>query len=187
MSLEAAKAAARALAGARRAALVRPEGGAQAAAHLAPLLREYRGAVLAAYWPMGSEMDPRGAMAQHEGPLALPVVVAKAAPLRFRAYVPGAGLVPGGFGTQVPAEGEWLTPRLLLVPLLAFDAEGYRLGYGGGFYDRSLAELRAAGPCLAVGLAYAGQEWDGPLPRGPYDLPLDAVVSEAGLRLFGGM
>jgi 5-formyltetrahydrofolate cyclo-ligase len=68
-------------------------------------------------------------------------------------------------------------PQVLFVPLLAFDREGYRLGYGGGFYDRSLAELRSAGAVLAIGLAYAGQEV-ARVPRGPKDQRLDRIVTE---------
>ncbi len=86
--------------------------------------------------------------------------------------------MPGGFGTLVPFESaEALEPRLLIVPLLAFDRRGYRLGYGKGHYDRALARLRAAGPALAVGIAYAGQEVES-LPVEAHDIALDLIVTD---------
>jgi 5-formyltetrahydrofolate cyclo-ligase len=91
----------------------------------------------------------------------------------------GSQMEVGPFGIMVPATGAWLVPALLLVPLLAFDAAGWRLGYGGGFYDRTLAALRARAPTLAVGFAYAAQEVP-EVPREPFDQRLDAVVTEAG-------
>ena len=141
-------------------------------------------AVVSAYWPMGDEIDPRPLMAALDAfgcRLALPVLRGAAQPLDFRAWRPGDALRPAGFGTQEPLEGaEELRPGLLLVPLLAFDAAGYRLGYGGGFYDRSLALLRGAGNILAVGLAYAGQQVAA-VPREATDQPLDLVVTDAGV------
>jgi 5-formyltetrahydrofolate cyclo-ligase len=142
------------------------------------------GAVVSGYWPMGEEIDPVPALeALHERghPIGLPVMPGKQQPLRFRRWQPHAPLQEGGFGTMVPPDdaGE-VTPRLLLVPLLAFDREGYRLGYGGGFYDRTLAELRAQDPhTLAVGVAYGGQEVAA-VPHDAYDQRLDAVVTEQG-------
>ena len=139
------------------------------------------GTVAAAYWPLGDEIDPRPLMtALHERGLrlALPAIRAAGAPLDFRAWQPGDALQAAGFGTREPlAAAPLLRPALLLVPLLAFDAAGYRLGYGGGFYDRSLALLRAAGDTLAVGLAYADQQVAA-VPREATDQPLDLVVTE---------
>ena len=135
---------------------------------------------VAAYWPMRSEIDPRAALvALHArgATLALPVVVARATPLGFRRWQPGAPLVPGGFGTQVPDVDDPVDPAVLIVPLLAFDRVGRRLGYGGGFYDRTLAALRARGPVRAVGFAYAAQE----VPDVPHtidDQRLDLIVTE---------
>ncbi len=140
------------------------------------------GCVVSAYWPMGSEIDPRPLIESlHERghPLGLPVTLRRGLPLVFRAWAPGQPLVPGGFGTQVPTpERPAIRPQVLLVPLLAFDRLGYRLGYGGGFYDRTLAALRAEAPVCAVGLAYAGQEAR-QVPRDVYDQRLDWVVTEA--------
>jgi 5-formyltetrahydrofolate cyclo-ligase len=139
------------------------------------------GTVVSAYWPLGDEIDPRPLMlALHSlgHRLVLPAIRAAGEPLDFRAWQPGEPLVPAGFGTQEPAAtAPSVAPSVLLVPLLAFDAAGYRLGYGGGFYDRSLALLRAAGDTLAVGLAYADQQVAA-VPRGATDQPLDLVVTE---------
>lgn len=136
---------------------------------------------VSAYWPMGNEFDPRPIMerlAADGRAIALPVVVARGAPLVFRAWAPGDALEPAPFGTQVPfAARPEIRPRVLVVPLLAFDRAGYRLGYGGGFYDRTLAALRAAGGALAVGLAYAAQEVES-VPRDEKDARLDWIVTE---------
>jgi 5-formyltetrahydrofolate cyclo-ligase len=111
--------------------------------------------------------------------LCLPVVVGRGRALAFRRWRTGEALIEGAYGAQVPANGaEVCTPTVLLVPLLAFDRAGYRLGYGGGFYDRTLAGLRAQAPVLAVGLAYAGQEMPA-VPREATDQPLDWLVTEA--------
>jgi 5-formyltetrahydrofolate cyclo-ligase len=99
----------------------------------------------------------------------------------FREWTPGCALIEGPFKAMIPERGDWLTPEALIVPLVAFDAALNRLGYGGGFYDRTLAKLRAAAPVEAIGFAFAGQE----LPRVPADAtdqPLDAVVTETGFR-----
>ena len=140
------------------------------------------GASVSAYWPKGDEVDLRPAMTALSGqahPIGLPVVTGLGAPLLFRLWAPGDRLVEAGFGLMEPvAERAEVTPEVLLMPLLAFDRRGMRLGYGGGFYDRTLAALydRGLAP-LAVGIAYAGQE----LPEVPFDStdrPLDWVVTE---------
>ena len=141
-----------------------------------------RGAVVAGFWPIQHEIDIRPLLAAlHERghPLALPVTGRRGEALVFRAWKPGEPLLPGRFGTSHPA-GEELTPDVLLIPLLAFDGQGHRLGYGGGFYDRTLAALPDA---IRVGCAFADQELDS-VPVGPYDQRLHAVVTEAGLRHF---
>jgi 5-formyltetrahydrofolate cyclo-ligase len=150
-----------------------------ALAHLADALAPYAGEILAGYMPMRTEIDPLPAMALHKGPVAVPVILAPAQPLAFRAWSPECAMVPGDFGALIPEAGAWLTPRVLIVPLLAFDARGYRLGYGGGFYDRTLEALRAAGPVTAIGFAYAAQELQR-VPTEPTDQPLDLIVTDEG-------
>jgi 5-formyltetrahydrofolate cyclo-ligase len=139
------------------------------------------GCVVSAYWPIGSEIDPRPLMAHLHGqghPIALPLTPAPGNPLVFRAWRPEDTLVAADFGTRVPlASQPELTPRVLIVPLLAFDRTGYRLGYGGGYYDRTLARLRDSGDVLAVGVAYAAQEV-AEVPRGGSDQPIDWIVTE---------
>ena len=179
MSLEAAKAAARKAAMARRAAAF-AAADARQSDQLCALLARHPGRPVSGYWPMRSEIDPRPALAAHDGPVGLPVIQAPATPLRFRRWTPGAEMVPGPFGAEVPAEGDWMVPEIVIVPLLAFSRSGGRLGYGGGFYDRTLEQLRARGPVLAIGYAFAAQE-EADLPLEPTDQPLDLIVTEAGI------
>lgn len=166
---------------ARKAAFAAGQG--QAAELLADVLASERGRVLSGYMPMRTEIDPLPAMAAHQGPVGVPVIVAKAQPLRFREWTPGCALVAGEFGALIPAEGGWLEPQVLIVPLMAFDARGYRLGYGGGFYDRTLEGLRARGPVLAVGFAFAAQEVEA-VPIDATDQRLDMIVTEREVRRF---
>ena len=176
------KALARASAFARRAGAF-AAGQGQAAEILADFFAAHRGRVLSGYMPMRTEIDPLPAMAAHQGPVGVPVIIAKATPLRFREWSPGCRLVEGAFKALIPAEGAWVEPEVLIVPLLAFDARGYRLGYGGGFYDRTLAGLRARGQVLAVGFAFAAQEV-AKVPTDAFDQRLDAVVTENGVTVF---
>ena len=133
---------------------------------------------------MGDEADPRAlahALAARGHALALPVVAAKKSPLVFRRWREGDPLIVHIFGMHEPAAAApEIVPDVLLIPLLAFDAQGTRLGYGGGFYDRTLASLKTK---RAIGIAYAGQEVD-ELPCHDHDHPLDAVVTEKGVRTF---
>ena len=87
----------------------------------------------------------------------------------------------GPLGASAPATGDWVEPDVVLAPLLAFDRDGWRLGYGGGYYDRTLADLRARGEVTALGFAFAGQQVEA-VPHGPDDARLDGIVTEAGLR-----
>ncbi len=176
------KALARTQAFARRAAAF-AAGQGQAAELLADYLASQRGRVLAGYMPMRTEIDPLPAMTAHQGPVGVPVILERAAPLRFREWSPGVKLVEGAFKAQIPEEGAWVEPEVLIVPMLAFDARGYRLGYGGGFYDRTLEGLRARGAVLAVGFAFAAQEMDA-VPVDGFDQRLDAVVTEKGVTVF---
>ncbi len=109
---------------------------------------------------------------------ALPVVIAKNTPLVFRQWAPGDALVLGRWNIKVPPEeAPEVVPDVLLVPLLAFDRKGFRLGYGGGFYDRTLEKLRALKRITAIGVAYAGQEVDA-VPHEEFDQRLDWIMTE---------
>lgn len=180
VTLAQAKAEARAAAFARRK-LAHASAGAQAG-YLSEVLAGYRGVPLAGYMPMRTEIDPLPAMAEAaaHGPVAVPIIIGKGQPLMFRAWTPDAPMVPGTFGALVPQDGAWLIPQILIVPLVAFDVRGGRLGYGGGFYDRTLQGLRAAGPVMAIGFAFAAQQ-AGDLPLEPTDQPLDLIVTEQGV------
>lgn len=110
--------------------------------------------------------------------LCLPVMQGKARPLLFRRWAPGQALVAAAFGVREPApQAPLVTPALLFTPLAAFDRGCGRVGYGGGFYDRTLARLRAQGRALAVGVAFAAQELP-EIPREPTDEKLDMIVTE---------
>ena len=158
-------------------------GQGQAAELLADMLAGQGGRVLAGYMAMRTEIDPMAAMTAHQGTVGVPVIMAAGVPLRFREWSTGSVMVEGQFGARVPAEGAWVEPQVLIVPLLAFDARGFRLGYGGGFYDRTLERLRARHDTLAIGFAFAAQEVD-EVPIDGFDQRLDAVVTEAGVRWF---
>ena len=152
------------------------------AGHLSSVLAGYRGVPLAGYGQMRTEIDPSAAMAEAaaHGPVCLPVIQGAGLPLKFRAWTPDCEMAEGPFGAQIPASGDMITPEILIVPLVAFSRAGGRLGYGGGFYDRTLEGLRAARPTLAIGFAFAAQELPD-LPLEPTDQPLDLIVTENGI------
>lgn len=185
-NLDAAKKSCRAHAVAARAQAARlagEEAGERLAA-LVDALALPAGVVVAGYWPMGDEIDPRPLMlemAARGHPLALPVVIGRGQPLEFRAWAPGDELEPGLHGTVHPqALAAVLAPVAVLVPLLAFDRHGGRLGYGGGYYDRTLEILRARSHVFAIGVAFSAQEVTN-VPRDGHDQGLDAVATEAGV------
>lgn len=173
---------------ARQAAFARrkqafAQGQGQAAEILADYLAQHSGKPLAGYMPMRTEISPLPAMAAHLGPVGVPVILGAGQALKFRQWTPEAEMVPGAFGALIPADGAWVAPLIVIVPLLAFDGRGFRLGYGGGFYDRTLEALRAKRPTLAVGFAFAAQEVEA-VPIEATDQRLDVLISEDGLRLF---
>ncbi len=147
------------------------------------------GSVITAYLPISSEADPMAILkeaAARGHVCAMPCVVARGEPLVFRRWQPGDLLIDGPHGTRQPvAEAAVVEPQLVIVPLLAFDKVGRRLGYGGGYYDRTLAFLRARGgkQIVAVGLAFSGQETD-ELPEHAADQRLDWIVTERGAKAF---
>ena len=135
---------------------------------------------VAGYMPIHTELDILPLMRALHGrgyALSTPVIVGKAMPLRFRAWTPESRMIRGPFGAMVPESGAWLRPDLLLCPMLAFDATGQRMGYGGGFYDRSIAALA---PVRALGFAYGAQQVAS-LPHEATDMPLEGVATEAGI------
>ena len=185
MSAPADKAAARLEAAARRAAAfaANPLAGETLSAWLPSAALPEPGAAVSAYWPFRTEIDPRPLMARLAAAgarLALPVTPPKGAgkPLCFHLWAPQDGLHPSTFGVHEPHPSQTaVEPDLLLVPLLAFDRRGGRLGYGAGHYDRTLQDLRARKPIRAIGLAFAAQEMDR-VATDPHDQPLDAVLTE---------
>ena len=138
-------------------------------------------AIVSGFWPIKDEIDIRPLMIElfNGGcQMALPVVQGRGQPLLFRAWRPGDPLEQGVFGTlQPPSTRETLEPDALIVPLLACDGEGWRLGYGGGFYDRTLAGLRRRRPVTAVGVGFDGQ-LVGQVPYGPDDQRLDWMLTD---------
>jgi 5-formyltetrahydrofolate cyclo-ligase len=138
-------------------------------------------AVVAGYWPIGDEIDVRMLLSRlralgHD--IALPAVVGAGRPLAFRRWQEDEALADGPFGTrQPPDSAAVVTPAVVIVPLLAFDRHGYRLGYGGGYYDRTLAALRLRRRVVAVGVAYAAQEVP-VVPRERDDQALDWIVTD---------
>lgn len=140
-------------------------------------------ASVAGFWPMGDEIDIRPllqALHARGHALALPYTPARGQPLSFRPWRPGANLLSGRFGTSHPEDDKGTTPDFILVPLLAFDAAGNRLGYGGGYYDRTLALLPNA---FRLGVAYGAQQVPH-VPTDANDIPLHAVATEASVLRF---
>lgn len=166
----------------------RIEGALAVAEFGVPLLADRAGgAVVAGYHPMRSELDPRPLMAMLAtvgARLALPAVISKTE-IVFRDLVRTGELEKGSFGTFHPPESaEVLRPDIILLPLAVFDGAGNRIGYGGGYYDRAIAALRAAGraPCL-VGLAFEEQRAPA-VPAESHDVALDMIITPAGVQEF---
>ncbi len=180
--LKRAKKAARLAALARRAG-ADPALGERLARHVLGEAPPEAGAVVAGYWPIGEEIDIRPLLLRlialgHA--IVLPETPRRGGTLRFRRWTPGDVLVREPFGTFAPLgtpSGEPMTPDFIIVPLLAFDRAGRRLGYGGGYYDRTLRALPAA---RRIGAAFAIQEVE-EVPAGPCDVRLPAVATEDGI------
>jgi 5-formyltetrahydrofolate cyclo-ligase len=176
--LDAEKSAARQAALAKRAA-GDPSAGPALAAQVLRHCPPPPGAIVAGFWPLPGEIDTvplLHALAAGGWSLCLPVTPKRGLPLTFRAWQPGETLVPGRFGTQHPT-GREQKPDFILVPLLAFDAAGNRLGYGGGYYDRSFASLPNA---YRLGCAFAAQQIE-QVPTGPNDIKLNAIATESSV------
>jgi 5-formyltetrahydrofolate cyclo-ligase len=164
----------------------RAEASKAASAHFFEGFALSPGQVVAAYWPIRDELDVKPVLTRlmDDGqPVCLPVVVGDGLPLELRLWQPGTPLYPSGFGTLAPDElAPIVEPDVILMPRLGFDRLGTRLGYGGGYYDRTLTRMSRR-PKL-VGFAFALQEFEH-IPRDSHDVPLDAVVTENGVRRFG--
>ena len=155
-------------------------------AHLVAALPELAGGVVGFCWPIKHEPDVRAAIEHWRlfgGRAALPVVVAEAAPLAFRAWAAADELVPDRYGIPTPVAGAWIQPTALLLPLNAFDGAGYRLGYGGGYFDRTLAALNPRP--LAIGVGFEMNRVESIRPES-HDQPLDWLVTEAGAFPLSG-
>ncbi len=188
-AIEEAKAALRIRARAARASLdheERAEAAKAAARHFFDGIALQASDVVAAYWRIRDELDCQPILVKlmdSNQTVVLPVVLGPEQPLDLRVWEQGASLYESGFGTLAPSElAPKAEPDIVIMPLLGFDGRGTRLGYGGGYYDRTLAAM-AKKPRL-IGLAFAAQELDR-IPRETHDVPLDAIVTEAGVRHFG--
>ena len=161
--------------------MANPGAGAALAARGLPVTRNAQTAVISAFHSFDTEISTFelfDKLVADGWTTALPVVVAKNTPLVFRQWAPGDALVMGRWNIKIPPEeAPEVLPDVLLVPLLAFDRRGYRLGYGGGFYDRTLEKLRALKRVTAIGVAYAGQEVDA-VPYEEFDQRLDWIMTE---------
>jgi len=181
--VDAAKAALRRAATERRRLAVRdnPGAGESVRDNFLAAIDVPAGIAASAYWPLEEEFDPRPLFTElhrRGHSIGLPVILGKGQPLLFRRWEPVTELVRGSFRVMTPPPtAPEILPRLLLVPLLAFDRDGFRLGYGGGFYDRTIAKLRSTGEALTVGVTFAALEVPA-VPRDDTDQPLDWIVTE---------
>lgn len=153
---------------------------------LSEVLTGYKGIPMSGFMPIRTEIDPLPAMARasKHGCVGVPFIDAAAQPLRFAKWTPTSKMEPGTLGASIPVDLDVFEPEIVIIPLLAFDRRGGRLGYGGGFYDRTLALLRAKRDTIAIGFAFAGQEIDD-VPVEETDQPLDFIVTELGVIEVG--
>jgi len=161
-------------------AAIRRELGRRISRHLVETVAPLAEDCIGFYWPIRGEIDLRPALRQWcTGAVraALPVVVAKDAAMIFRPWQPGAAMTTGVWNIPIPATEEKITPTVLLIPLVGFDGEGHRLGYGGGFYDRTLAAVSPAP--LTIGIGLAASRLPSVHPQ-PHDVPLAAILTEEG-------
>ena len=161
------------------------EFGARLAAHFFANFDVEVGTRVSGYWPIAHEADVEPLLIQlseKDCTCLLPVVAARDSALVFREWQPGDDLVQSDLGVSEPGVDKPVgIPDILLIPLLAFDDQGNRLGYGGGYYDRTLLDLRAERDITAIGIAFAGQEVE-TVPNGSFDQCLDWVITEEGAR-----
>ena len=158
---------------------------AQLGARLAQVLAQRQPQCVGFYWPVAGEFDARDVLTvwlalDASRRAALPVVIAPRAPLVFHAWQPSATMKKGRYGIPVPAQERVVVPDLLVIPCVGFDADRYRLGYGGGYYDRTLADWPRGRAPATIGVAFESAKCDA-LPRGEFDLPLGAIVTESAV------
>jgi 5-formyltetrahydrofolate cyclo-ligase len=161
---------------------VRTARGEEAQLRLKEAIELGRYGILGIYWPIRGEIDLRALARQHiagGGSIALPVVVTRAAPVEFWRWYPGMQIRHDIWNIPIPSEREVLRPDAIIIPLVGFDRSGYRLGYGGGYYDRTLAALAPRPPC--IGLGFADAELSTIYPQ-PHDIPLDLIVTNASVH-----
>ena len=160
----------------------RREWGQEIEQRLHLLLQDQPGIILGVYWPFQAEFDPRPLidwLIAMGSAVALPAVVDRKGPLEYRAWWPGETLVDGVWNIPVPEKREIVVPQAVLAPLVGFDRDCYRLGYGGGYFDRTLAAL-APRP-LAIGVGFEMLQIETIFPQ-PFDIPMDLIVTEADTR-----
>ena len=149
---------------------------------LRALLHERPGIILGVYWPFQAEFDPRPLIVwliASGSAVALPAVIDKKGPLEYRAWRPGEKLVNGVWNIPIPEARRIVVPRAVLAPLVGFDRDCYRLGYGGGYFDRSLAALTSRPWAIGVGFELSRLETIYPQH---FDIPMDLIITEAGVR-----
>jgi 5,10-methenyltetrahydrofolate synthetase len=163
-----------------------PATNAALGARVLDALKHYGVASVGFYWPLAGEYDARATLAlwlaaeaRHEA--SLPLIKERGTPLEFHAWTPETPMKIGHHKIAEPTSGRVVLPELLFVPCVGFDADGYRLGYGGGYYDRTLAAWPAAKKPITVGIAYEACRTPA-LQREAHDIPLDLIVTEAGFH-----
>lgn len=160
----------------------RTERAARIAGHLDTVLEDVAGKTVSSYWPLRGEPNLRSWVASvisRGAEHALPLVAEKNAPLVFRTWRPGEALIKGFWNIPVPEAGREIVPDITLAPVVGFDRHGYRLGYGGGYFDRTLAALRKRPFVVGIGYEPAAIETIHPLP---HDIPLDVIVTDEAIR-----
>jgi 5-formyltetrahydrofolate cyclo-ligase len=161
--------------------VVRRTAGERIAAQLQEVLAEPTGP-LGVYWPFRAEFDPRpliDAVVASGRVVALPVVIDRKGPLEYRAWKPGEVLTTGVWDIPIPEKRDTVIPAMVLAPLVGFDGRCYRLGYGGGYFDRTLGSMDPRP--LAIGVGFAFQQMETIHPQS-FDIPMDLIVTEAGIR-----
>jgi 5-formyltetrahydrofolate cyclo-ligase len=148
----------------------------------------FNGKIVGLYWPIGREFDTRGLLDQllRDGIIcALPVMQKGSRLLSFRSWKEGEPLTPNKIGIEEPLGGDDVKPDILIVPMLAFDRKGHRLGYGGGYYDTTISALRTEKNVIAVGWAYSQQAVLFPLPVEEHDIAMDWIITPQQAHSFG--